>query len=339
MIDPAVERQYADCKELLQFWRTFHEYFTIGVKGENLTHENEESFLELKSKIAMLHDSFMEALSHDQNIGQEVLNIITRAITLKHLNRQSAADIKKMEIEWHESYLLLNDTIGALEDKRAELSKVSETQFRAGKAAGVARQRAANFFGSFYLKAAVILAVVLSGTVGVQMSGIYNYNDLGKIGALETPYAMVKGVWRSFSPDSPWVNIATSDHARKAFASWPGGVKTPTSVDAAATPQDLLNKVLLPAVTEPLSKATEYRKETALSTGMSGEAYIHTFLLVDADTARKVEEDWNKYYESPAAAAVKSKFAIIRNVNVVTIITADNSDLVNNLRVNVYGQR
>lgn len=337
MIDPAVERQYADCKELLQFWRTFHEYFTIGVKGENLTHENEESFLELKSKIAMLHDSFMEALSHDQNIGQEVLNIITRAITLKHLNRQSAADIKKMEIEWHESYLLLNDTIGALEDKRSELSKVSEAHFRAGKAAGVARQRASNFFGSFYLKAAVILTVVLGSTVGVQLSGVYDYNDLGKVGVLETPYAMVKGIWRSVSPDSPWVSISTSDHSRKALASWPAGVKAPT-VDAAATPQELFNKIMLPAVTDPLSKATQYRKETT-SKDMSGECFIHSFLLADAETAKKVEEDWNKYYNTQAPDSIKGKFAMVRNVNVIMIITGENSDLVNNLRVNVYGER
>ena len=36
MIDPVVERQYSDCKELLALWRTFHDFFVMGIKGEML---------------------------------------------------------------------------------------------------------------------------------------------------------------------------------------------------------------------------------------------------------------------------------------------------------------
>ena len=338
MIDPAVERQYADCKELLQFWRTFHEYFTIGVKGENLTHENEESFLELKSKIAMLHDSFMEALSHDQNIGQEVLNIITRAITLKHLNRQSAADIKKMEIEWHESYLLLNDTIGALEDKRSELSKVSETHFRAGKAAGVARQRASNFFGSFYLKAAVILAVVLGGTVGVQLSGMYDYNDLGKIGVLETPYAMVKGIWRTRQSRQPLgehlhqrpLTQGTGIVARRRQG--PHGRRRRNA--AGTVQQDNAPRGDRSAVESHRIPQGNHLK------GHVGRVLTSTRSFWSTRTQRR---RWRRTGTSTTTAqapdSIKGKFAMVRNVNVIMIITGENSDLVNNLRVNVYGER
>src|SRR5690606_1995731 len=162
------------------------QFFTIGVKSEGITPEKENQFLELKSRIAMLHDSFMEALTHNQNVGQEVLYIITRAITLKHLGRLSTADVKKMEIEWHEAYLLLNDTIAALEQRRRELADINESQYRAKQAAGMARQKAGKFFGSFYFKILAIIAAVLFATIGVQVMGIYDYDELGKISALKT---------------------------------------------------------------------------------------------------------------------------------------------------------
>lgn len=317
MIDPAVERQYSDSKELLALWRVFHDFFVMGVKGENLTPEKEAQFLELKSKIAMLHDSFMEALTHDQNIGQEVLGIVSRAITLKHLHKQSAADIKKMEIEWHESYLLLNETIGALEDKRNELSNINEAQYRAQKAAGVAGQNINAVLTSFWFKAAVITAVVLAATVGVQMLGIYDYNQLGKIPAMKTPYRVGVKACRSFSPDIPWVTIAVG--TRKDPGQWPVGLKAP---ETKGDPKDKMYREhrLPAAITQLLDKSTEYRKEVT-SKEFKGEAQIHTFLMPTASDARQVEDEWRKFTESPAAAHLRQSARMVRDVNIIVIAT------------------
>ena len=82
MIDPVIERKYSDCKELIALWKTFHEFFKLGVRGQDITQDKEAKFLEIKSRIAMLHDSFLESLDHDQNIGQNIINIVTRCITL-----------------------------------------------------------------------------------------------------------------------------------------------------------------------------------------------------------------------------------------------------------------
>ncbi len=337
MIDPAVERQYADCQELLGLWRTFHEFFSTAIKGDGITHEKEESFMELKSKIAMLHDSFMEALTRDQNIGQEVLNIVSRSITLKHLNRQSAADVKKMEIEWHESYLLLNDTIGFLEDKRNELAQVSHAQFRASKAAGLARQRFNNFFGSTYFKLAVVTGAVLFGTVGVQMLGIYDFNELGKQPALQTPYAMIKSIYRStINKDSPWASIMAADAARKPFANWPAGVKEPR---IGTEPKDdvIRSLSMISGLGDILKTATEYRKEDSKK-DMEGNLYIHTFLLPDADSARKAEDAFSAWNEKQSGEA-KGKWVLMRSVNAITMINGENGGLVNAIRVNVYDQK
>jgi len=129
MIDPILERHYSDCRELLNLWRRFHDFFKVAVAGETITSDREHEFITIKSRIAMLHDSFMDSLDHDQNIGQNVLTIVTRSITLKHVHRMSTAEIKKIELEWHESYLLLNEAIGLLEDKRRQFAGVSSSKY------------------------------------------------------------------------------------------------------------------------------------------------------------------------------------------------------------------
>ena len=346
MIDPAVERQFSDTKELLALWNTFHQFFTFGVKGESITPDKENQFLEVKSRIAMLHDSFMEALTHNQNIGQEVLNIITRAITLKHLGRLSTADTKKMEIEWHESYLLLNDTIAALEQKRRELADINETQYKAGLAAAGARQKVGKVVSSFYFKLAVIILALLGATIGVQVMGFYDYDDLGKLKALQTPYSWGKAVVRAaYNEDSPWpdVNLVR----RRNFSGWPEGIKEP-KIDSGATKDGSTREIAMRAnsmgIANPLaaalSKATDYRKEESEKSGEEN-LQIHTFLFANADDAKAVEKVWedgksaNNRPGAESPAAMK-EMDFVRDVNIITVIYSKKEDTMRRMVTDVY---
>lgn len=333
MIDEAVERQYSDSKELLALWRTFHDFFAMGVKGENLTPEKEEQFLEIKSRVAMLHDSFMDALTHDQNIGQQVLNIISRAITLKHLNRQSVADIKKMEIEWHESYLLLNETIGVLEEKRNELAQINERQYKAAKAMGVMNQRVGNFVRSGYFKMAVVSISVLFATVGVQVLGIYDYNELGRKPAFQAPYRIGKTIYHIVNADSPWVTLDVVP--RKKGDGWTG-FKSP---ELKATGNSVQVPLPIPAIQDILAKATERRKESVFPVKANQPVDIYTFLLPEAEMARQVESEWNKLAETPWGKRDGGRYKVIREVNAITILNGPDPNYVTDLGINAFNQK
>lgn len=331
MIDPAVERQYSDTKELLALWRTFYDFFVMGVKNDNVTPEKEGQFLEIKSRIAMLHDSFMEALTHNQNIGQEVLNIISRAITLKHLGKQSTADIKKMEIEWHESYLLLNETIGVLEDKRNELAAINETQFRAGKAAGAAKQKVHNFFTSSGFKIVLIIGGVAFATFGVQALGIFDYNELGRYSALKTPYGWGKALTRKFGdPESPWVTMDSWN--RTPHSEWPSGVQPPQPrpVDKS----EFIRQVPLAEMRPLLEQATEYRKEESPKQH-SNPVEVHTFFYPDATKAKEAYEMWRKADEAQQQR-LSERMDFFRNVNILSAVKHDDQGTVNAMRVDVF---
>ncbi|MCX7718288.1 MAG: hypothetical protein N2111_07795 [Candidatus Sumerlaeaceae bacterium] len=340
MIDPTVERHYADCKELLDLWSTFHDYYVMGVKGENITPEAESQFLDIKSRIAMLHDSFIDALTHDQNIGQGMLKIVESAITLKHLNRQSPAETKKMEIEWHEAYLLLNQTIGALEDRRNELANMSAAQVRAQKAAGATAQNVRKFLTSGYFKIGVGAAAALFLTVGVQFLGIFDWNTVANMPALHAPYRMFKAIYRSvIDAESPWPNIAVM--SRKPFAT-AGMVYEPPEIRN-DPPDQFISTVPDPKIKELLGKKLEYVKEMIKTKAREGQgsktAYIHSFRMPDVKTAREIRDAWVAYRDKNPEITRRLQFVQdSTTVNIVVFIESDQSDVINDLWVKVYGQ-
>jgi hypothetical protein len=188
MINPALERRYADCTELVDAWKGFLEYYNKAVKEQNFqpSPEAEQAFLDAKARIAMLHDSFMAALKHDQNVGQNMLSIVNRSITLRHLRKLGAADQKKIEIEWHECYLLLNETTSQLAEERDRLAEVNEFTWRMGRIQERIFLTIKAFLGSIYFKVIVAVAI-LGGLVFALLAA--EYEILRKTKGIAEPYA------------------------------------------------------------------------------------------------------------------------------------------------------
>ena len=207
MIDPKLEREISDIKELMAKWRQFHDFLAIGVKGENITPEKEKQFLAIKSRIAMLHETFIEVLTHDKYIGQTIMAIVMTSITLKHLNKLSTAEIKKMEIEWHEAFLLLNETIGVLEDQKAQLSETTATQRALTKAGSNAFASVTNFITHRYTKMVVILIVVIVALYGINASGIIQSQKLYKYGLYRDVYSIYDFLLRKISPNRSYISL------------------------------------------------------------------------------------------------------------------------------------
>ncbi len=337
MIDPIVDRQYSDCRELLALWKAFSEFFMIGVKGEHLTPEKENQFLQLKSRIAELHDSFLDALSHDQNVGQAMLDVVSRSITLKHLNRLSTADVKKMEIEWHESYLLLNDTIGQLEDKRNELAQINETQYRSKKAVGAITQQITNFFTSAGFKLTLILSAVLFATIGVQAFDVFDWDTFGHQKWATVPYRWgKKAVRKVYNPDSEWVAIDNAP--REPYISWPGGLKEP-KVESTNV-KDLMETLPpeMPAeIKDIFSKAKEYRREMT-EKDFRGKLYIHSILLPETGQAKRAVDWFDQYADTKPGKDLVKNWRMLRDTNVVTIITSTDTEMLHGSWLDIFKQ-
>ena len=181
MEDPVLNLNLEDTKELHTRWSQFREFFTLAQKGGKITPEAERKFLELKTRIAMLHDSFMQSLQHDQNVGQNIMTILASCIMLKRVPLMNNVEVQKLEFDWNEAYLLIHETIAGLEEEKERLLGVNETLFKIQQVREQATAKVHNFlvgpavklFAGITIGVAVVL--FLPEYFFNKNFGVYNY--------------------------------------------------------------------------------------------------------------------------------------------------------------------
>lgn len=331
MIDPVVERRYSDCRELMDLWRKYHDFFKIAVAGQGITPEREHEFITVKSRIAMLHDSFMDCLEHDQNIGQNILSIVTRSITLKLVHRMSTAEIKKIELEWHESYLLLNETIGILEDKRNKLAEIKHSDFVRQQMVKKTTAQLMAFLNSWVFKTIVAIVIVMGLIFAAQYFGV-----IEKLRTNQSTKSFIvkwESMFRAVFPDYPFHELAELE--RKSKIDTPGvrvisvrlHEQDPQrySVDAiAAIVQDKLRGSKWD-FSQKLKDAVEHRAE-AYESQMgggpgSGRADIWLLRMPTTKEAKEIEAIYQDWLEVVGAQNQNRDWDLFRRSNVIGVAT------------------
>ena len=346
MIDPELERQYHDCEELLTYWQNFHEYYDMAIAGKGLTPENEENFLQIKSRIAMLTDSFIDALKDEDQetlvAGQGIQKIVETSITLKILSKMDFATVRKAQLEWNESYILLTDTIGKLSNKREELSHISATQANLAKIGGTISQKTTAFLKSGGFKLAIFGGIV--GAILFVVFYVGLIHKLGDIGPARPFYNLVIDVvYRSVQPDYPWKSV---DHL--APGSWKMGSRYNEPVESGEKDADvyaaLQNRMGDPSFVNGLkADAVEFKafKAETAQTGLAQKfAKYYLIRLKDTKTANDLADKWVEIVKARPAANIEDKYRIIHNKhygNVLLIIYAEDKDVANDMVVKVFG--
>ena len=346
MIDPDLERQYHDCEELLGYWQTFHEYYDMAVAGKGLTPENEENFLQIKSRVAMLTDSFTEALKDEDQetlvVGQGIQKIIEASITLKILSKMDFATIKKAQLEWNESYILLTDTIGRLSHKRDELAHVSATQAQLANLAGQISQKTTAFLKSGGFKLAIIGGVIAAVLTVVFYFGLIH--KLGDIPPARPFYNLVIDMgYRSVMPEYPWQKI---EHL--APGAWKMGRRYNEPEEIGKKDTEVLSAIKQrmgdPAFADGVKAGEVEFKAYKVSTAQTGLdqkfAEFYMFRLKDTKTAKDMVTKWSEIVKSHPSANIEDKYRLINNKhygNILLIIAAEDRDIGNDMVVNVFG--
>lgn len=198
MEDLALNRRLEETRELHTRWSQFHDFFTMALKGESAGAEAEMRFLDLKTRICMLHDGFMQSLKHDQKVGQQVLGILGQCILLRRIPLMNGAEIQKLELDWNEAYMLMNETIAALDEERRRLANVNESTYRIQKAREKVMAQIHNVLTNTLFRVAFFLILIPAFViVGIPMMGIYNYRDLpDDVPALAPMVKKAEGFWR-----------------------------------------------------------------------------------------------------------------------------------------------
>lgn len=201
MEDPALNRNLDETKELQARWSQFHDFCIMAVQQgpQKISAQAEMKFLELKSRIAMLHDGFMAGIKHDQKIGQNIIQIVGDCILLKRVAGYSDAERQKFEFDWNEGYLLLTEQVGSLEEEKRQLAAINKRAYDAAKRAERMKANVHNFLHSSGLKWAISAAVIFMLVYGIPAFGIYNYRNFATIPGVKIVYKIFANqVYRPF---------------------------------------------------------------------------------------------------------------------------------------------
>ncbi len=300
MIDPVLERNLTDCRELLELWQRFQQFMATALKEGEGTPSEESEFLHIKSRIAVLHDSFMSALLEDKNIGQSMLTIAGRAITLRHVARMSVAEVKKMEIEWHQAFLLLQETLGNVEEKQTELAAISETAHRVDLLKTNLSQSWRRITRSNTFRGVLIFGGILFGTIGVQLLGIWSWSDLRNYPATRAAfYVTYDKVLRLAIGTLPYYRldwVERNDKVEPPTGFWFHDIAVVPDLDreCQVNVESEMNRLLPPFVPQSLLEELAQRTDTKQIWFYNERDYIclALFLMRSGAQARRLADDF-----------------------------------------------
>lgn len=103
-------------KALLEIWLRIKLALQKAFSKGELSREQENAFLQLKSDLSRTYRQIAERLPKDLAFdGDLMIEMMKNAISMQHLQNQAVNDKRNMFTAWHKIYVKMTRTYGALE--------------------------------------------------------------------------------------------------------------------------------------------------------------------------------------------------------------------------------
>ncbi len=130
MRDRSLEKNIQRVEQFVERWKQLSLFLDRGFQGRDFKAEEEAAFLELKSAIAQEHEMLMAALGGAVENDDKALRLINTVPSLQSFKDLNEPMVKKLAIEWHNTYISYQALLGRLKGRKAQLASVSS--FRLG---------------------------------------------------------------------------------------------------------------------------------------------------------------------------------------------------------------
>lgn len=178
-----LDKRLEEITGLIKIWHHFYMILTyvFETSGE-IPVEKEREFQKIKTIVAEKHSSFMKVIDRDLHVGQNILNLVKRVISLEEFRRLSRLEVNKILLEWHEANILLHETMGALEYRSSDIAH-HDAKVQRRDTAPTAQQRLTRVteWKYFNLVVTFVVLLVLGGVC-------YNYWDVISVHPIYTNY-------------------------------------------------------------------------------------------------------------------------------------------------------
>src|ERR1043166_568481 len=133
MRDKQLEKNIQKLETFLETWKQFNQYLQRAFRGETFTDEDEDAFLDMKITIAQEYESDRQALGPDVEKDEKALRTLLDAPSLRSIRDSSEGMARRVEAEWHTTFIKLQTAMGRLKARRIQLASVSTIGVAAGR--------------------------------------------------------------------------------------------------------------------------------------------------------------------------------------------------------------
>ncbi|MDP2912989.1 MAG: hypothetical protein Q8N91_03170 [Candidatus Omnitrophota bacterium] len=122
MIDKKIESEVKAMKNFLELWGKFHAIYTETISKEIISREDEERFLDTLRMIKGRYEELKGALDFRYMPHARLTDPVTDVLALKGIGFMSEKNLKKLNEDWRDSCVFLNNILEQLKNarKRAE---------------------------------------------------------------------------------------------------------------------------------------------------------------------------------------------------------------------------
>jgi len=125
MRDRKLEKNIQRVEQFVERWRELSQFLDRGFQGHDFKPEEEAAFLGLKSTIAQEHEMLKAALGGSEDNDDKALRLINTVPSLQSFKEMNEPMVKKITIEWHNTYMSYQALLGRLKGRKAQLAAVS----------------------------------------------------------------------------------------------------------------------------------------------------------------------------------------------------------------------
>lgn len=101
-------------KGFLEKWERFDELMQKAFFTKNVSEEEEDEFMKLKAQLARRHQYILEYLGAEYVKPEPITPYLSSTVTLSNLKDIHFDFYKKLRLQWHATYLRLNEALGYL---------------------------------------------------------------------------------------------------------------------------------------------------------------------------------------------------------------------------------
>ncbi|HOR27995.1 MAG TPA: hypothetical protein PLG73_08255 [Candidatus Sumerlaeota bacterium] len=109
-----LDNRIAVCREYIALWMNFFRFFAEDMTRKEITAAEEKQFFQVMTALTRKHFTFVELMAETFDRGNDIIAVLSTAVSLTHIQNMPENTRGKLELDWHNLFLDMNRTLGRL---------------------------------------------------------------------------------------------------------------------------------------------------------------------------------------------------------------------------------